>query len=90
MINIGKILGLDIFLNNSKRLPFFWLNNGGPNNIIFKIKMNLLTPGSDFKDHKIIEIFLEDVYCLDIYPNILDPKDKDMLRNLVDYLNSFG
>ena len=90
MINIGKILGLDIFLNNSKRLPFVWLNNGDPNNIIFKVIMNLLTPGVDFKDQKIIEIFLEDVYCLDTYPCVLDPNDKVMLRNLGDYLNSLG
>ena len=90
MINIGKILGLDIFLNNSKRLPFVWLNNGDPNNIIFKVIMNLLTPGTNFKDNKIIEIFLEDVYCLDTYPCILDPNDKVMLRNLGDYLNSLG
>ena len=90
MINIGKILGLDIFLNNSKRLPFVWLNNGDPNNIIFKVIKGLLTPGSDFKDHKIIEIFLEDVYCLDTLPCILDPNDKVMLRNLGDYLNSLG
>ena len=90
MINIGKILGLDIFLNNSKRMPFVWLNNGDPNNIIFKVIMSLLTPGTDFKDHKMIEIFLEDVYCLDTYPCILDPNDKVMLRNLGDYLNSLG
>ena len=90
MINIGKILGLDIFLNNSKRLPFVWLNNGDPNNIIFKVIMSLLTPGVDFKDQKIIEIFLEDVYCLDTYPCVLDPNDKVMLRNLGDYLNSLG
>ena len=90
MMNIGKILGLDIFLNNSKRLPFVWLNNGDPNNIIFKVIMNLLTPGTDFKDNKIIEIFLEDVYCLDTYPSILDPNDKVMLRNLGDYLNTLG
>ena len=90
MINIGKILGLDIFLNNSKRLPFVWLNNGDPNNIVFKVIMSLLTPGTDFKDHKIIEIFLEDVYCLDTFPCILDPNDKVMLRNLGDYLNSLG
>ena len=90
MINIGKILGLDIFLNNSKRLPFVWLNNGDPNNIVFKVIMGLLTPGTDFKDQKIIEIFLEDVYCLDTYPCILDPNDKVMLRNLGDYLNSLG
>jgi len=90
MINIGKILGLDIFLNNSKRLPFVWLNNGDPNNIIFKVIMGLLTPGVDFKDQKIIEIFLEDVYCLDTYPCVLDPNDKVMLRNLGDYLNSLG
>ena len=90
MINIGKILGLDIFLNNSKRLPFVWLNNGDPNNIVFKVIMNLLTPGTDFKDHKIIEIFLEDVFCLDTFPCVLDPNDKVMLRNLGDYLNSLG
>ena len=90
MINIGKILGLDIFLNNSKRMPFVWLNNGDPNNIIFKVIMSLLTPRTDFKDHKMIEIFLEDVYCLDTYPCILDPNDKVMLRNLGDYLNSLG
>ena len=88
MINIGKILGLDIFLNNSKRLPFVWLNNGDPNNIIFKVIMSLLVPGSDFKDQKMIELFLSDVYCLDTFPNILDPNDKVMLRNLGDYLNS--
>ena len=90
MINIGKILGLDIFLNNSKRLPFVWLNNGDPNNVVFKVIMSLLAPGADFKDHKIIEIFIEDVYCLDSYPCILDPNDKVMLRNLGDYLNSLG
>ena len=90
MINIGKILGLDIFLNNSKRLPFVWLNNGDPNNIVFKVIMSLLAPGADFKDNKIIEIFIEDVYCLDTYPCILDPNDKVMLKNLGDYLNSLG
>ena len=83
-------MGLDVFLNNSKRLPFDWLNNGDPINIIFKVIMNLLTPGSDFKDYKIIEIFLEDVYCLDKYPNILDQNDKDMQRNLGNYLNTLG
>ena len=90
MINIGKILGLDIFLNNSKRLPFVWLNNGDPNNIVFKVIMNLLTPGTNFKDNKIIEIFIEDVYCVDTFPCVLDPNDKVMLRNLGDYLNSLG
>ena len=84
MINIGKILGLYIFLNNFERLCFFWLNNGVQNNIIFKVIMNLFTPGTDFKDNKIIEIILEDVYCLDTYPCILDSNDKIMLRNLGD------
>ena len=90
MINLGKILGLDIFLNNNKRLPFVWLNNGDPNNIIFKVIMDLLPPGADFKNQSIIEIFLENVYVLDTYPCILDPNDKVMLRNLGDYLNSLG
>ena len=89
-INIGKILGLDIFLNNSKRLPFVWLNNGDPNNIIFKVIMNLVSPGANFKDQKVIEIYLQDVYCLDTLPCILDPNDKVMLKNLGDYLNSLG
>ena len=89
-INIGKILGLDIFLNNSKRLPFVWLNNGDPNNIFFKVIMNLVPPGTNFKDHKVIEVFLQDVYCVDTLPCVLDPNDKVMLKNLGDYLNSLG
>ena len=89
-INIGKILGLDIFLNNSKRLPFVWLNNGDPNNIFFKVIMNLVSPGANFKDQKVIEIFLQDVYCIDTLPEILDPNDKVMLKNLGDYLNSLS
>ena len=89
-INIGKILGLDIFLNNSKRLPFVWLNNGDPNNIFFKVIMNLVSPGANFKDQKVIEIYLEDVYCIDTLPCVLDPNDKVMLKNLGDYLNSLG
>ena len=89
-INIGKILGLDIFLNNSKRLPFVWLNNGDPNNIFFKVIMNLVSPGANFKDQKVIEVFLQDVYCIDTLPQILDPNDKVMLKNLGDYLNSLG
>ena len=89
-INIGKILGLDIFLNNSKRLPFVWLNNGDPNNIFFKVIMNLVSPGANFKDQKVIEIYLQDVYCMDTLPCVLDPNDKVMLKNLGDYLNSLG
>ncbi len=89
-INIGKILGLDIFLNNNKRLPFVWLNNGDPNNIFFKVIMNLVAPGANFKDHTVIEIFLQDVYCVDTLPCVLDPNDKVMLKNLGDYLNSLG
>ena len=89
-INIGKILGLDIFLNNSKRLPFVWLNNGDPNNIFFKVIMNLVAPGANFKDQKVIEIYLQDVYCVDTLPCVLDPNDKVMLKNLGDYLNSLG
>ena len=89
-INIGKILGLDIFLNNNKRLPFVWLNNGDPNNIFFKVIMNLVPPGANFKDQKIIEVYLQDVYCVDTLPCVLDPNDKVMLKNLGDYLNSLG
>ena len=88
MIEIGQLLTLDILLNNSKRLPFVWLNNGDPNNILFKVILDLLEPNSEFKKEKIIDIYFESIYAIDTYPFILDPNDKVLLRNLGEYLNS--
>ena len=56
----------------------------------FKVIMSLVAPGANFKDQKVIEIYLQDVYCVDTLPCVLDPNDKVMLKNLGDYLNSLG
>ena len=90
MIEIGKLLSLDILLNNSKRLPFVWLNNGNPNNVLFKVVLDLLPPNAEFKNPKIVELYLEDIYAIDTYPFILDPEDKVLLRNLGEYMNSLN
>ena len=44
MITIGKMLCVDMFLNDNSRFPFVWLNNGNANNAIFSIVIELLKP----------------------------------------------
>ena len=84
------MITLDIFLNNSKRIPLVWLNNGDPNNIIFKVNLDLLPPNAPFKNHKIVEVILDAVYGIDTLPYILNPQDKVMLHNLGDYMNTLN
>jgi hypothetical protein len=90
MIKIGEILTLDIFLNNNNRLPFVWLNNGNPNNILFKINLDMLPPNCDFKNSNYIDIYINDIFTIDTLPYILDPLDKVLLKNLGEYLNSLN
>ena len=90
MINLGKMITLDIFLNNSKRIPLVWLNNGDPNNIIFKVNLDLLPPNAPFKNQNIVEVILDAVYGIDTLPYILNPQDKVMLHNLGDYMNTLN
>ena len=90
MISLGKMLMMDIYLNNSKRLPLVWLNNGDPNNILFKVNLDLLPPNAPFKNQNIVEVILDSVYGIDTLPNIFDPQDKVMLHNLGDYMNTLN
>jgi hypothetical protein len=89
-IQIGKILAIDMFLNNHDRLPWLWDNPGNANNILFKINLDLIPPGCDFKDHKYLDIILESVVMIDTKPICLNPEDKFQLKHLAEYINTLS
>jgi len=86
-IQTGRMMCMDIFLNNSNRMPFLWPEPGNPNNILFHVSMDLLPVNSDFKNPNLINVNIDNIYAVDTKPNCLDPQDKIGLKNLGDYLN---
>jgi hypothetical protein len=89
-MSIGKILAVDVLFNNYDRLPWLWDNPGNPNNLLFRVNMDLLPPNSDFKDHKFLDIFIENAVAIDTKPICLDPIDKVQLKKLGEYLNTLA
>jgi hypothetical protein len=89
-ISLGRILGLDILFNNYDRVPFLWNNPGNPNNLLFRVNLELLPPGSKFKDIQFLDIFIENSVAIDSKPICLDPSDKYSLKSLSEYLNTLS
>lgn len=89
-ISLGRILGIDILFNNYDRVPFLWNNPGNPNNLLFRVNLELLAPGSNFKDIQFLDIFIENSVAIDSKPICLDPTDKYSLKSLSDYLNNLS
>jgi hypothetical protein len=86
-ISLGRIIGLDILFNNCDRAPFIWNNPGNPNNLLFRVNIELLPPNCNFKDINYLDIIIENSVAIDTKPICLDPSDKYGLKTLGDYLN---
>jgi hypothetical protein len=86
-MNLGEILAVNIFLNNSSSIPFLWNNQGNPNKILFRMNLDNLPVNVDFKDQNNLDIYLEKAICIDIKPMCMDPSNKKDLKDLGDYLN---
>jgi hypothetical protein len=89
-LTIGKILAVDMFLNNFDRLPWLWDNPGNPNNILFKVNLDLLPPNTDFKDPKFFDIIIDNVVLIDTKPICLNPGEKINMKHLAEYLNNLS
>lgn len=87
MMSIGKIICFDMLINDNNRIPFVWLNNGNPNNIILSVVIEMLQPNTRFKNENVIEIFLDNVVALDTCPNILNPENGCDAQQLGEYIN---
>jgi hypothetical protein len=74
-----------MFLNNFYRLPWLWDNPGNPNNILFRINLDLLTPNTDFKDPKFFDITIDAVVLIDTKPICLNPDNKINMKHLAEY-----
>ena len=86
-INSGRIMCLDILLNNPNRAPFLWPEPGNPNNLLYHVSMDLLPVNSDYKNSNFLNVNIDGIFATDSKPNCLDPQDKIGLKNLGDYLN---
>lgn len=86
MISLGKILVIDILLNNSNRLPFVSKCNEKPKNMLFKVNRELLPPNAAFKNDNVM-VEIDSVNVIDTLPSILNPNEKVMLHNLMAYLH---
>jgi hypothetical protein len=86
MLTVGKIMAIDLFFNNPNRVPWLWNNEGNPSNLLFRVNMDYLPPNVDFKDHKFLDVYIENSVSINTRPFCLDPSDKVCLKILGEYL----
>lgn len=89
LLDLGQILSLDCFINNSDRYPLLWHNSGNPENLILELK----TKGSDnvkeMRDPNNLTIEFGRFYAIDNRINLLDKECKYAYPNMVRYFESF-
>jgi len=85
-ISIGRILAMDIFLNNSDRIPFIWNKTGNLENLLFRVDPDSVLPNCDFKDSKYLDIFIQNAIAFNTKVFSLDPHDRLDLKKLGEYL----
>lgn len=81
---IGEIIAMDIFMNNSSRIPVIWNGDGNPNTFLISAQCNksgsedLLDPNSQIK--------MTNVYAIDSCCSCLDKSDENAERVYSQYL----
>lgn len=78
LINIGRIIAADLFLNNNDRFPLIWDNDGNYGNILFEVKT----------DEKIDDELLLEPNYTDL--NFNDSVAIDTICHCIDETNRYG
>ncbi|CAG9331972.1 unnamed protein product [Blepharisma stoltei] len=68
--DLGVILALDLFLNNSDRIPLIWNNQGNPNTLCIEVIPTGLY-GENLGDPEYVDIKLGTIFSVDSYCNCL-------------------
>ena len=90
MINIGKIIALDMISNSEPKVPFVYNHPGFPMLIGLLVNHKIIRPNYDFKNKHSLEIYFEDspISIINSKATTYTTKDKVELKNMSDYRNS--
>lgn len=91
-INLGKIIAMDLIVNNPIRIPTILNHIGQPHLISLKMLKAYLLPTDNYKNPNFMNVFLDNYPIIpsNMKSNTLNPDDKYQLKQLSDYRNDFG
>mgnify|MGYP000954823155 FL=1 len=94
LIELGRLIGFDMIVNNSDRLPLYWSRQGNVDNIIFPVsEMPADMTWEDLTHHKGAGRLNFGVPCgIDTRPTIIDPNEQLAKRNferMIDSMRQF-
>lgn len=85
---IGEIIAVDIWMNNSSRVPVIWSTEGNPNNFLISVQGNNLTSASLLDPD--VNISMGNVYAIDSACCCLGKDDENSERLYSQHLERVG
>jgi hypothetical protein len=86
LINIGRIVASDIFMNNMDRFPVIWDNDGNSGNILFEVKTDEKIDDDLLLEPNYIDLNFNNSVAIDTICYCIDESDRYGLRGAEKYM----
>jgi hypothetical protein len=90
LLDIGRIISADIFLNNGDRFPMIWENSGNSNNILFQIKLDNVFEEEEMFDQDNLDIEFLHACSIDTRVVCIKSDTPQAKQNLHNHLTRLG
>ena len=87
LMNIGKIIAGDLFINNSDRFPLVWDNDGNNSNILFEVKTNEKIDDELIENPNYLDFNYNDAVAIDTVTYCINELDRIGIKNMERYLD---